>query len=178
MRTHGAYAMSRPATGTAVRVASLEEAFDAVRRSGLRLSTARRVLLEVLSVAERPLAAEAIASGLRGRHPASDLASTYRNLETLERLGLVRHVHVGHGPGLYALSGRGHREYLVCERCDAVRAVRPETLDDIREVIRRRFGHEARFGHLPLGGLCAECAGAAVARSSPAGTTEEPDVRA
>ena len=150
--------MSRPSTRSAIRVTSLEEAFGVVRGSGLRLSAARRILLEVLAGAGRPLTADAIASGLRGRHPASDLASTYRNLETLEALGLVRHVHVGHGPGLYALTGRDNREYLVCERCDAVRAVRPETLDDIREMIRARFGHEARFGHFPLGGLCTECA--------------------
>jgi len=150
--------MSRPAAGSGVRVTSLDEAFDVVRGSGLRLSAARRILIEVLASAGGPLTAEEIASGLRGRHPASDLASTYRNLETLEALGLVRHVHAGHGPGLYALTSRDNREYLICERCDAVRAVRPEALDDIREMIRTRFGHEARFGHFPLGGLCAECA--------------------
>lgn len=129
-----------------------------VRRSGLRLSTARRIVLEVLSDADRPLSAEVIASGLRGRHPSCDLASTYRNLEVLEQLGLVRHVHVGHGPGLYALSGQGDREYIVCEGCNAVRALHPQLLDEVREEIRRRFGHHARFSHFPLGGLCADCA--------------------
>ena len=150
--------MSRAATGTAVPVTSLEDAVAVVRGSGQRMSAARRILLEVLSAADRPLSAEVIASGLGGRHPQSDLASTYRNLETLEELGLVRHVHLGHGPGLYALAGHGDREYLVCERCDEVRAVRPGALDAVREEIRRRFGHEARFGHFPLGGLCAACA--------------------
>jgi Fur family transcriptional regulator, ferric uptake regulator len=178
MREHEGNALSRPATATAVRVASLEDAFEAVRRSGLRLSAARRILLEVLSAADRPLAAEAIASGLRGRHPQSDLASTYRNLETLERVGLVCHVHVGHGPGLYALSARGRREYLVCERCDAVRAVRPEMLDEVREIVRLRFGHEARFNHFPLGGLCAECAAASASAPSSVATAGETDVRA
>lgn len=152
--------MSRASTGAAVAITSLADAFEVVRRSGQRMSTARRILLEVLAAADRPLSAEVIASGLGGRHPASDLASTYRNLETLEELGLVRHVHLGHGPGLYALSGHGDREYLVCERCDAVRSVHPAALDDIRDEIRRRFGHEARFAHFPLGGLCAACAGA------------------
>ena len=37
--------------------------------------------------------------------PEVDLASVYRNLEQLEELGVVRHVHLGHGPGLYALVG-------------------------------------------------------------------------
>ena len=152
--------MSRASTGTAVPVTSFDDAAAVVRRSGQRLSAARWILLEVLSSADRPLSAEVIASGLGGRHPVSDLASTYRNLETLEELGLVRHVHLGHGPGLYALSGQGDREYLVCERCNEVRAVRPGALDGVRAEIRRRFGHEARFAHFPLGGLCATCAAA------------------
>ncbi len=152
--------MSRASTGTAVAISSLADAFEVVRRSGQRMSTARRILLEVLAAADRPLSAEVIASGLGGRHPSSDLASTYRNLETLEELGLVRHVHLGHGPGLYALSGAGDREYIVCERCNAVRSVQPAAFDGIRDEIRRRFGHEARFAHFPLGGLCAACAAA------------------
>lgn len=150
--------MSRAATSAAVTVATLDDAFDVVRAAGLRLSAARRVLLEVLAAAERPLSAEVIASGIGGRLPASDLASTYRNLETLEEVGLVRHVHVGHGPGLYALGGRGDREYLVCESCQGVRMVDPSTLDPVRELIRRRFGHHARFSHFPLGGVCEPCA--------------------
>ena len=66
-----------------------------------------------------PVSVEAIADGLAGRLPRADLASTYRNLETLERIGLVRHVHLGHGPGRYALVGSPEREYVACERCDA-----------------------------------------------------------
>jgi Fur family ferric uptake transcriptional regulator len=160
--------MSRPTTAATQAVTTLEEAFQGVRRSGLRLSAARRILLEILCSADRPLSAEVIASGVRGRHPSSDLASTYRNLETLERVGLVRHVHVGHGPGLYALAGHDRLEYLVCERCDAVRTVHREALDDVRTMIRSRFGHEARFGHFPLGGLCAPCATDAAEDSPPA----------
>ena len=55
-------------------------------------------------------------------------SSVYRNLETLERHGLIRHVHLGHGPGLYALVGRGEREYLYCDRCGKVTVLAPEEL--------------------------------------------------
>ena len=47
----------------------------------------------------------------------------YRNLEALERLGLIRHVHLGHGPGLYARIGLGPLEYLLCDSCGAHLAV-------------------------------------------------------
>jgi Fur family transcriptional regulator, ferric uptake regulator len=139
-------------------ITDLDEAIDAIRARGLRLSAARRLVLETLFAADRPLSAERIAEGVTGRVPRSDLASVYRNLETLEELGLVRHVHLGHGPGLYALAGGDPREYLVCESCDRVEAVQPDRLEAVRAAVREAFGFEARFGHFPIVGLCPRCA--------------------
>jgi Fur family ferric uptake transcriptional regulator len=81
----------------------------------------------------------------------------YRNLETLEQVGIVRHVHFGHGPGLYQLVTGAELEYLACESCSAVRVVPARDLDGVREAIRHAFGFEARFGHFPIVGLCPEC---------------------
>jgi Fur family transcriptional regulator, ferric uptake regulator len=135
----------------------MEAAVRMVREQGLRLSSARRFVLETLGRARRPLTAEEIAQGFGGL-PASDVASVYRNLETLERVGVVRHMHLGHGPGRYVLAGVAGHEYLVCESCGAQRVVEEAELDAVREVIRERFGFEARFSHFPLCGLCARCA--------------------
>ena len=140
-----------------VRARTLDAAVAALRAQGLRVSSARRLVLEALYRADGPIGAEKIAAGLDGRVP-SDLGSVYRNLETLEQLGLVRHVHLGHGPGLYAPAGSEASEYLLCEDCGAVRALEPAALEEVRGVIRRRFGHEARFSHFPIVGRCAECA--------------------
>jgi Fur family transcriptional regulator, ferric uptake regulator len=128
----------------------LQAAFAVVRERGLRLSTARRLVLAALYEAAGPLTADQIAGDL-------DIASVYRNLETLEEIGLVRHVHLGHGPGLYARSSAGAQEYLLCDACGAVVTVEPERLDDVRDLIRERFGHEARFTHFPIAGLCPGC---------------------
>ena len=108
---------------------TLDAAVAALRAGGLRVSAARRLVLGALYAADGPVSAEGIAGGLEGRLPASDLASVYRNLETLEQLGLVRHVHFGHGPGLYTLAGAGEREYLSCEHCGAHLAVPPAALE-------------------------------------------------
>jgi Fur family ferric uptake transcriptional regulator len=143
---------------SAISVDSVEQAVDELRSRGLRISAARRLVLEALFAADGPVTAERIAEGLDGRLPRSDLTSVYRNLETFETIGLVRHVHLGHGPGLYALASQADREYLVCEACDRIRAVPSADLADVRLVIRERFGYEARFGHFPIVGLCPECA--------------------
>ena len=141
-----------------VVVADLAEAIDAVRRSGLRLTSARRLVLEALLAARTPISAEDIADGLGGRMTQSDIASVYRNLETLGELGLVRHFHAGHGPGRYVLEGAGDREYITCESCGALESVDPSALDGIRDEIRALSGFEARFSHVPIVGLCARCA--------------------
>ena len=150
--------MTLPSHAPPLAFADLQEAFAALRAAGLRLSAARRLVLEGLFATPEPVTAEQLANGLDGAIPRSDLASVYRNLEALERIGLVRHVHLGHGGGMYALAGRGAREYLVCERCGSVRSVEPGQLEGARAAIRRAFGFDARFTHFPISGLCAGCA--------------------
>ena len=137
----------------------IDDVAAAIRKAGGRLTANRRLVLEALFDAEGPVSAELLASRLAGRGPAFDLPSVYRNLERLEALGVVRHVHLGHGPGLYALVGSGEREYLCCERCQRVTSVSAAELDPVRAEIRERFGYDARFTHFPITGLCAECAG-------------------
>jgi Fur family ferric uptake transcriptional regulator len=144
--------MTRPHSAVPlVEAPDLEAAAAVVRSHGLRLSTARRLVLEALYATDEPLTADRIAGDL-------DVASVYRNLETLEQIGLVRHFHLGHGPGLYARSAVGAYEYLLCDACGAVVAVEPEQLDPVRDRIRRDFGYEARFTHFPIAGLCPDCA--------------------
>jgi Fe2+ or Zn2+ uptake regulation protein len=107
------------------------------------LTGARRILLKAFFAVDRPARAEEIAAGLDGALPASDLASVYRNLETLEQIGLVRHVHFGHGAGLYELTRAQRHEYALCERCRSTIAVPAHELDDVRETLEQIVGIEA-----------------------------------
>ncbi len=58
--------------------------------------------------------------------PEVALSTIYRNLEELERMGVIVHAHLGHGPTTYHLAkdADGH---LVCEKCGAMIEV-PEDL--------------------------------------------------
>jgi Fur family transcriptional regulator, ferric uptake regulator len=138
----------------------LSSAMTLMRERGLRVSAARRLVLEALLAADGPMSAEQIAHGIGGRVPSSDIASVYRNLQAFDDIGLVRHVHLGHGPGLHALAVTGEQEYLTCERCADYRAVAPEELDAVRELVERQFGYLASFTHFPIVGLCPSCAAA------------------
>jgi Fur family ferric uptake transcriptional regulator len=141
----------------------LDDVAAAVRRDGGRLTMPRRLVLEALFAARGLVSAEDIAGGT-GTGTEIELTSVYRNLERLEELGVVRHVHLGHGPGLYGLVGDGEREYLVCEACGNVTAADPEQLDRARDAIRHAVGYEARFTHFPIHGLCSDCVDQAAGR--------------
>ena len=148
--------MTVPCLAEPAPAGDVEAAFAELRARGLRLSSSRRLVLEALFAAGRPATAEEIASGMYGRLPRCDLASVYRNLETLEELGLVRHMHLGHGPGLYAPASDDD-EYVACERCGRSEAVARDVLAGVRAAVREAVGYEPRFSHFPLTGLCPSC---------------------
>jgi Fur family transcriptional regulator, ferric uptake regulator len=130
---------------------SLPTLLNTVRSHGMRVSTARREVLEALMAAGEPLTAEELAGH-------ADLASTYRNLETLESIGIVRHVHLGHGPGRYELSDRS-AGWATCESCGRSTPLPSPALQAIRLAVREAAGFEAAFTHFPIVGRCRECTG-------------------
>lgn len=129
-----------------------QEAISALRDAGLRLSTVRRLVIEALFAADGPVSAPELAATL-----TIEESSVYRNLEVLERHGLTRHVHLGHGPGLYALIGRDDGEYLYCDQCGKITRLDPGELEPVHVHLKDRFGHTARFTHFAIVGVCAAC---------------------
>jgi Fur family transcriptional regulator, ferric uptake regulator len=142
--------MTVPHRTEALAAPSLTAAVVALRTLGMRVSGPRRALLEALYRADEPLTAEALAGDL-------DLASVYRNLDALEAVGLVRHVHVGHGPGRYALAARRDRGYVACDGCGHHVALAPAALDAVRATVHAATGYACDFSHFPLVGLCPDC---------------------
>jgi Fur family ferric uptake transcriptional regulator len=150
--------MTQAPAAVPLRFEGVDDVLAALRARGHRVSIACRLVLDALFAADGPLSAQAIAGGTEAGATPLEATSVYRNLERLEDLGVVRHVHLGHGPGLYMLIGSGEKEFLLCERCERVTTVDPSELDTIRGAIVERFGHHARFTHFPIVGLCATCA--------------------
>ena len=129
---------------------SLAALLNTVRAHGLRVSTARRLVLEALDAAARPLTAEELAAG------GQDLASVYRNLEALETIGVVQHVHLGHAAGRYELRGRT-AGWASCERCGRSTPLTEGQIEAIRAAVRRATGFDAPFSHFPVVGRCPDC---------------------
>jgi Fur family ferric uptake transcriptional regulator len=150
--------MTKAPRRPALALRDMDDAAAAVRAAGGRLTAPRRAVLQALFDAGDLVSAEEIADGLGGRGPKTDPASVYRNLEWLEEIGIARHVHVGHGAGVYSLAGAAGHEHLVCERCGRVTRVEAGTLARARAEITRTTGYRPHFDHFPIHGTCPDCA--------------------
>jgi Fur family ferric uptake transcriptional regulator len=132
---------------------SPEDILATLRAAGHRVSAPAARVLDVLFAAADPLSADDIAAA----GPSLERTSVYRNLERFEALGVVSHVHVGHGPGLYALAARRETGYAACEHCGAHVALAPGALADVHGAVLRATGFRGDFSHFPIVGICPDC---------------------
>jgi Fe2+ or Zn2+ uptake regulation protein len=128
-----------------------------MRAGGGRVTTSRRAIVEVLLESrDYHLTAEEIVVAVRANLPDVAESTIYRTLTALEQLGVVGHVHLGHGPAIFHLSDQPHR-HLVCTRCQAVTEIPPELLGDLREALKSEYGFSVDDEHFALTGLCRAC---------------------
>ena len=67
-----------------------------LHEKGLRLTPQRELVLSAVRSLGHATPEE-VAEKVRSTHPGINLSTVYRNLETLENVGLVQHTHLGHG---------------------------------------------------------------------------------
>src|ERR1700678_3466909 len=123
---------------------TVEAVLDLVRRHGGRATPARRLLLDALF--------------RRGQARAPDvhLSTIYRNLEELERLGVIDSTRLGGGPATYHLASAPHG-HLVCERCGTMIEVPDEIFADLVRVASGEYGFAINPHRFAVTGRCAEC---------------------
>ncbi|HAM01598.1 MAG TPA: transcriptional repressor [Acidimicrobiaceae bacterium] len=151
---------------------AVEHALDLLRGAGGRITTSRRLLVEALFASSGHRTAEELAAVVQTGAPDVHLSTVYRNLDELERLGIVVHAHLGHGPATYHLAARTHA-HLVCEVCQATIEAPDEMFSHLSAAARARFGFAIDPHHFAVLGRCRSCAeetvAAVSARAVPAG---------
>lgn len=136
--------------------ARLAAALAALRRHGERVTEPRRAVLAALAaLPDHPTAEEVIAS-VEDAPGEVHRATVYRTLETLTALGIVTHVHVGHGGTAYHLT-EGPHLHAQCNNCGAVVDVPDNLLDGARTRLLDVAGFRIDPSHVALSGHCRTC---------------------
>ena len=132
-----------------------------LREHGLRLTRQRRVIADVLQEAGEHLDAPEVLRRAQQQMPGLHLATVYRALESLKKLGIIDELdlmHVnGHGHYYEARTNKDHMHFT-CQRCHAVFEIQDELFEKLKGQIEGRHGFVLRVARLELGGLCAKCA--------------------
>ena len=130
---------------------------QALQSQGHKVTRSRMAVLEVLASTTEHLKVAELHRRARQIDPQVGLASVYRTMDLLERLHLVKHVHVEHRHRHYARVNERHGHHLVCSDCGLV----VEFSDCQVERLTRTLVRRTKFridGHcMDFFGQCQDC---------------------
>lgn len=135
---------------------SVGSVIDYLRSRGSRVTSSRRILLEVLFAADGHMSTEALAEAVQKQAPDVALSTIYRNLEELEHLGVISHSHLGHGPSSYLLASHAHAHFM-CADCGRMIEAPNDMFQGLARTAKTRLGFSIDPNHFAIFGRCAEC---------------------
>ncbi|HEY6785776.1 MAG TPA: Fur family transcriptional regulator [Trebonia sp.] len=135
---------------------AIEDVLALVRSHGGRATPARRLLLNALFGSREHRSAEELAAEVHAVAPDVHLSTIYRNLEELERLGVVDSTRLGSGPATYHLASAAHG-HLVCEKCGTMIEVPDDIFGGLVRVAVADYGFTINPHRFAVTGRCAEC---------------------
>jgi Fur family transcriptional regulator, ferric uptake regulator len=139
--------------------ATIAELEDRLRGQARKITGPRLAILELMRRHPHPLTNKEVHATL----PAGscDLATIYRSMHLLERMGLVQKFDFGDGVARFELVGgqRDHHHHLVCTECGRVLEVDECFVEELERSIARRHGFRAIRHKLEFFGICPDCQG-------------------
>lgn len=147
--------------GEVADFSSVDTVITFLRSRGSRVTSSRRILLEVLFAADGHMSAEELADAVQARAPDVHLSTIYRNLEELEHLGVISHSHLGHGPSSYLLASHAHAHFI-CADCGKMIEAPDEMFRGLARSARAKLGFSIDPKHFAILGRCADCTGSSV----------------
>jgi Fur family ferric uptake transcriptional regulator len=135
---------------------SIDDVLAMLRARGGRVTSARRLLLGALFSSRHHRSAEDLAAEVQAEAPDVHLSTIYRNLEELERLGVIDRTPLGRGPAAYHLASAGHGHF-VCDRCGSMTEVPGEIFRELTGAASRRYGFVIDPHRFAVVGRCRAC---------------------
>jgi len=128
-----------------------------LRKVGLKVTTPRLKVLELLENSSAHLSAEAIYQQLKDQNDDVGLATVYRVLTQFESAGLVRRHHFEGGYSVFEMEADDHHDHLVCVKCGTVKEFFDPEIEKRQERIAHEFGFKATDHDHTIYGVCGQC---------------------
>lgn len=136
------------------------------RANVCRWTAPRESILDLLGRARSHLSAKDIYATLQPTFPGLGLATVYRTLELLHRLGIVQKVTASDGQGRYQLRSvdqQDHHHHLICSRCGLIVDYRDfvqeelELVKKTEDALAKKYNFVIQDHNIEFLGLCEKC---------------------
>ena len=133
------------------------EAWDErLRARGYRITPQRQLVLEAVTRLGHGTPEE-ILTEVQRQSSSVNLSTVYRTLEVLEEVGLITHLHIGHGSPTYHAAEEDVHIHLVCRSCDSVEGIPASVAKPFVDALDRERGFSTDLGHMTVQGTCTKC---------------------
>jgi len=136
-----------------------ETLYQSIREAGLRVTSTRKAFLLVLASSRRPLSAKEIREALSQSGRAVNKTTVYREIESLENIGVVKSIQFGERSSYYELTETAHHHHLVCLQCDRIEDIdidEQSLVKQEQQMIADRLFRVVRHS-LEFFGVCYRC---------------------
>jgi Fur family transcriptional regulator, ferric uptake regulator len=136
-----------------------EHTLRTLAAAGHRASEPRAEVIDAIARLGCSVTAKEVAVSLREDGSNVGLASIYRALELLERLGLIKRFDIGEGVARYepAHPGGEHHHHVVCDSCGMVEPFEDDALERAIQGLSERVDFSVAAHDVTLHGECPAC---------------------
>ncbi len=132
-----------------------------LRERGLRWTTQRRTLVEVLATTTGHVTGTELVERCRALDATTTPSTVYRTLDMLEELGMVRHAHGVDGREEFHVRPAIEHGHLYCSKCHGAWEIDAAEARTLVGSIERSRGFAVDLSHVSIAGVCAQCREAA-----------------
>ncbi len=129
-----------------------------LREGGIKYTSARRVILDVVLEMHDHFEAEQVVYSLKGRGNNVGKATVYRTLPLLVDCGILKQVRFDVKQAFYEHDfGQKPHDHMVCRACGRIVEFDSDELIALRKKIGKRHQFRVTDHHIQLIGTCSEC---------------------
>lgn len=134
---------------------------EQLKGQGYKLTPQRRAVLDVVIDNEgKHLSTEEIYDIVKKGCPEIGLATVYRTLQLLEKMGVICRMNFDDGCNRYELVHKDEdhqHHHLVCLTCGSVEEVEGDLLDDLEKKIESKYDFNITNHSVKFFGYCSKC---------------------
>lgn len=136
----------------------LERVRDEARRRGVRWTTQRQAILELLANCGEHITAEELHHRVSDHDRNVSPATVYRTVNMLVEMGVVSKRDFGASSATFEWNlTKHHHDHLVCTTCGSITEFQSEHIEALQDAIAAEHGFVLSHHRLDLFGSCSRC---------------------